>query len=72
MISAFLKTNFGGILLSIILGLGLAALFRQACKGDNCIVVNGPKVSEVQKYYYKLDDDCFKYTPYATKCDNDK
>jgi hypothetical protein len=71
MISKFLNTEFGCIILSVILGLGLAALFRQACKGNNCLVVNGPKVSEIQKYYYKLDEDCFKYTPYVTKCDQE-
>jgi hypothetical protein len=71
MIKKLLESEMGGIILSIILGLGLAALFKQACKGNDCIVVNGPKMSDVKKYYYKIDDDCFKYTPIATKCDKE-
>lgn len=71
MIKRLLETKVGQILLSIILGLGLAALFRQACKGNECLIVNGPKVNDVRKYFYKIDDDCFKYTPYATKCDHE-
>jgi hypothetical protein len=71
MIKKLLESEMGCIILSIILGLGLAALFKQACKGNDCIVVNGPKMSDVKKYYYKIDDDCFKYTPIATKCDKE-
>lgn len=69
MITKLLETHIGSIILSIILGLGLAALFRQACKGDNCHIINGPDLNDVQKYYYKIDDNCYKYTPYATECD---
>ena len=69
-ITELLNNPVGRIVFSIILGLGLAALFRQVCKGDECHVIKGPKPSEVQKYYYKIDDDCFKYTPYVTSCEN--
>lgn len=68
MIGRILESKMGQILISIILGLGLATVFRKVCK-ENCIVVKGPSFEEVQKYYYKIDDNCFKYTPEATKCD---
>lgn len=69
LITKLLDNPVGRIVFSIILGLGLAALFRQVCKGDDCILIKGPKPSEIQKYYYKIDEDCFKYTPVVTKCD---
>ena len=59
----------GRIVISILLGLGLASLFRKVCSGKSCIMVKGPNVEETQKYYYKIDDDCYKYTPYMTSCD---
>lgn len=59
----------GRILISVILGLGLASLFRKVCNSKNCIVIKGPNLQEVEKYYYKIDDDCYKYTPYASKCE---
>ena len=59
----------GRIIISVLLGLGLATIFRQVCKGNSCIIVNGPNPSEVQRNYYKLDEDCYKYTPYYVKCD---
>jgi hypothetical protein len=58
----------GAIVVSVILGLGLAALFRRACKGDGCVVVRAPKGDDVGRYFYKLEDDCYKYTPYAAPC----
>lgn len=57
-------------IISIILGLGLASLFRQVCKDDKCRVVKGPNLKEIQKNTYKIDDKCYKYKPVATVCDN--
>lgn len=64
-----LQTPFGSILVSVILGLGVAALFRKACDDKKCIVIQGPPQEEISKYYYKIDQDCYKYTPVATECD---
>lgn len=68
MISQILENKIGQIILSVILGLGLAAVFRKVCKGNNCVVIEGPKVSETSKYFYKIDESCYKYTPYVTHC----
>ena len=63
-----LKDGTGSVIVSIILGLGLAALFRRACKGGRCIVVKAPKLEELRRFVYKVDDDCFKYTPHVVPC----
>lgn len=66
-----LESTAGRIILSIILGFGLATIFKTACKNNSCIVVKGPKTDETNKYYYKIDSDCYKYTPVAAKCDGE-
>ena len=63
---------FGRILISVLLGLGLASLFRKVCSGKSCVIVQGPSPEETQKYYYKIDEDCYKYTPYVTSCEKRK
>jgi hypothetical protein len=63
-----LQTPFGSILVSVILGLGIAALFRKACKDNRCVVIQGPPADDVGKFYYKIDHDCYKYTPVASQC----
>jgi hypothetical protein len=69
-ITSFLNSKDGRLFVSIVLGFGLATLFRKVCKGNSCIVVKGPKPSEVQKHYYKIEDKCYKYTPKVTPCDD--
>ena len=63
-----MNSETGRIIISIIWGLGLAALFRKVCVGRNCIVIKGPNSKEIKKRIYKYNDKCYKYTPYATKC----
>jgi hypothetical protein len=67
-INRVLDTPFGSIAISILLGLGLAALFRSACKDGKCIVVTSPATEETANFVYKVQDECFKYTPVAAPC----
>ena len=55
--------------ISILLGFGLASLFRQVCKDDKCRIIKGPNLKEIEKQIYKIDDKCYKYKPIATVCD---
>ena len=68
MIKDFLKSKRGQILISIIWGIGLAALFRRGCVANKCIVIKGPNPEEVAKSIYKSNGKCYKYSPYMTKC----
>jgi len=55
--------------ISILLGFGLASLFRQVCKDDKCRIIKGPNLKEIERQIYKIDDKCYKYKPVATVCD---
>lgn len=72
MIDELLDNPTGKIIISVILGLGLATVFRKVCQGQNCVVFQSPDLKEVEKHYYKVDEDCFKYTPYASACEKKK
>lgn len=72
MIEHILESERWQIVISIVLGLGLAALFQQACSGDNCLIIKGPPMQEIEKYYYKIDNECFKYKHVPTKCTTDE
>jgi hypothetical protein len=71
MIKDLLESPTGQIIISVILGLGLATLFRKVCTSNNCIVIKGPNLKDLEKYYYKVDGDCYKYTPYVTNCSHE-
>lgn len=71
-IKRLLNTEMGKVLLSMILGLGLATLFRQVCHDKNCITFNGPVISELDGKIYKFGEDCYEYKTKSAKCDEMK
>jgi hypothetical protein len=68
LVKKVMDNNGGSILISVLLGLGLAAMFRRACHGDGCIVVKSPKMAEVRENVYKIQTDCYRYTPEVVPC----
>ena len=65
-----LNSKSGQIAISIILGFGLATLFRQVCKDKNCITFHGHVISPDD--IYKHDETCQKYSLESVKCDSTK
>ncbi len=64
----FVHTERGKIIMSILLGLGLATLFRKVCKDNNCLAFHAPPLDEFKDKIYKNNGKCIKYVPVATKC----
>ena len=54
-----LNSDLGINMISIILGLGLATLFRKVCTDKNCITFNGPVISEIDGKTYKYGEKCY-------------
>ena len=68
----FLNTPTGKIMMSIILGFGLASLFRTVCKEKNCLIFVAPPHDEIDGKIYKYQDKCYSYKSVSTKCDPKK
>lgn len=64
----FVHSERGKIIMSILLGLGLASLFRTVCKGKDCLVFYAPPLDEFKDKVHKINGRCVKYVPVATKC----
>jgi len=71
-LSKLFHTQTGKIVLSIILGLGLATLFRTVCKDKNCIIFHAPPLEQIEGKTYKYDNKCFQYVAKSAKCDKTK
>jgi len=67
-----LYTPIGKILISIVLGIGLATLFRKVCNDKNCIVYNGPVIQDIDNKVYKHGDKCYRYSFVSDTCNQDK
>lgn len=69
----FVHTRTGKYIMSILLGFGLASLFRKVCNNYNCINFYAAPIKDINDKVYKKDNNkCVKYVPLATKCDNNK
>jgi len=69
-VKGLLNTSLGQVFISILLGLGLAMIFRKVCKDKNCIQFKGPILSEIEGKIYKHGDKCYRYTSEPSgKCD---
>ncbi len=66
-----LETHTGQVIFSLILGLGLAALFQRVCKDGHCVIIQGPPLEEVENKIFKQEDKCYRYKAETTKCDKD-
>jgi hypothetical protein len=64
----FIHTQTGKIIMSILLGFGLASLFRTVCKDKDCLIFHAPPLENIKDKIYKTGDKCYKYNPVATKC----
>lgn len=69
-IPRLLNSAMGRIIISILLGLGLATLFRKACVDGSCLQFNGPVINEVDGKTYNFGEYCYKYELQPTKCDS--
>ena len=59
------------VLLSCIVGFGIAALFRPMCKGGDCVVLRGPPVNEMRDVVYQIGGKCHEFKPKAVACPTD-
>jgi hypothetical protein len=66
----FVHTQNGKIIMSMLLGLGLASLFRSVCKGKNCLVFHAPPLDQFKDKIYKNGNKCVKYNPVASSCNS--
>ena len=64
-----LDSGFGSVIISAVLGLGLAALFQKACKDNNCVIVKGPPYKDIKDKIYIHDGKCIVYKPESSSCD---
>lgn len=59
----------GQMVVSALFGLALALIFRRVCK-DNCTLYFAPNIEDIQDKTFRLEDQCYRYKAYTTKCDN--
>ena len=67
-----LYSEAGRYIISMLLGLGLATIFRKVCNERNCIIFRGPALSKVKGQVFKYNNKCYKFNEQIEKCDESK
>lgn len=71
-ISRLLNSKYSKYIISFIIGLGLATLFRKACTKKNCLVFKAPSPKLLEDKQYEFNDKCYTYEKHAVSCDKNK
>lgn len=70
-IKRLIKDKNGRMFMSILWGLGLAAMFAKVCNSRNCLVYSAGNPNFVEKQTYNHNGKCYKYKTYTTDCQKD-
>jgi hypothetical protein len=65
-------TRVGRIVISAILGIGLASIFRKVCNSRDCLVFEAPPMKEVTENTYKYNGRCYRFKESPVACDAEK
>jgi hypothetical protein len=71
-LKVLIQTDRGKVLISIILGLGLATLFRKSCENKECMEFKGPDLKDIQGKVYQYEQQCYQFKPNPVKCSSEK
>ena len=67
-LSDMMQSKGGSILISVLLGLGLAAAMFKVCQGRDCVVATGPNPKHVMDNSWRDGEDCYKYHKKSVEC----
>ena len=63
-----MKTHIGKTIISIILGIGLASLFKKACNDRNCLVFKSPALADIKDQVFQTGDKCVTFQERNIQC----
>lgn len=67
-LNKFVKTKTGRNIMSIILGLGIASLFRKMCTNSDCVRMFAVPLKQIQDKIFKVGESCSQYKYEIAKC----
>tara|TARA_Y100000992_G_C21058665_1_gene393070 strand:+ start:173 stop:412 length:240 start_codon:yes stop_codon:yes gene_type:complete len=71
-IKRLIHGKFSKYIISAIIGIGLATLFRKACNSRNCLVFKAPAIQKIKNQIFKYNDKCYKFNEQVGSCDENK
>lgn len=63
-----LNNEYFNIFFSVILGIGIVALFRPICTGKECLDIKAPQTNDFKGYVFKFGKKCYEFDTEITEC----
>ena len=67
-----IQTTNGKRVISILLGFGLASLFRKVCHDRTCLEFKAVTTSNIKDKIFKFNDKCYTFKETAVTCNPTK
>ncbi len=71
-IRRLIYSSIGKYIISILLGLGIATVFRRVCKDRSCLIFKAPPIHKIKNQVFKFDDKCYIFKEHGQKCNPNK
>lgn len=71
-IKRLIHGKFSKYILSAIIGIGLATLFRKACNSRNCLVFKAPTIDKIKDQVFRYNNKCYTFNEQIESCDPNK
>jgi len=71
-IRRLIYSKVGRYIISVLLGLGLATLFRRVCKDRSCLIFHAVPMSKIREQIFKYHDKCYIFKESAQHCTPNK
>jgi hypothetical protein len=69
--SKWIENGNVSVLVSCLIGFGIAALLRPMCKGPDCVILRVPPVTAIRGSVYQIGEKCHQFNPKAVECPTD-
>jgi hypothetical protein len=56
------------MVMSLLIGFGIAAIFRPLCKGPECVIMRGPPVTDIRGAVYQFGSKCVEFDAKPIEC----
>lgn len=71
-VKRLLYNPYSDRLISIILGFGLATLFRKVCNDRNCLIFKAPPINKIHNKIFKYNNKCYSFSHNSIHCSKSK
>ncbi len=71
-IMKLMYTDNGKLIISLILGIGLASIFRKVCDNRSCLIFHAPPMDKLSNQVYKHGESCYKFKEESVECNKNK